>query len=100
MKDATAADAGSTTSAWRHLVIKMFGLKSRIQEGDDPRNLGDTHTKVTAEQAGELEHRVKMVNGNVSAFLKLAGATLFSEIPASKYDELDAKLKIKEGGGK
>jgi hypothetical protein len=93
MKDATAADTGATTSAWRHLVMKMFGLKSRIQEGDDPRNLGETNKKVTPEQAGELEHQVKMLNRNVAAFLKLAGAATFGEIPAANFPMLERMLK-------
>ena len=93
MKDATAADTGATTSAWRHLVIKMFGLKSRIQESDDPRNLGETNKKVTPEQAGELEHQVKMLNRNVVAFLKLAGAATFGEIPAANFPMLERMLK-------
>ena len=93
MKDATAADTGATTSAWRHLVIKMFGIKSRIQEENDPRNLGDTNKKVTPEQAADLEHRVKMLNRNVPAFLKLAGAATFAEIPAVNYAVIDRMLK-------
>jgi len=40
MKDATAADAGAGTTAWRHLMVKMFGLKSRISEDADARNEG------------------------------------------------------------
>jgi hypothetical protein len=92
MKDATAADTGATTSAWRHLVMKMFGIKSRIQEDADPRNLGDISKKVTAEQADELERRVKMLNRNVPAFLKLAGAAAFAEIPAVNFDVVDRML--------
>jgi hypothetical protein len=97
MKDATAADAGSTTTAWRHLVIKMFGLKSRISESDDARNLGDTATKVTKAQSDELEHRLKMINGKVPDFLTLAGAKSFSDIPAAVYPILDRFLTKREG---
>ena len=100
MKDATAADTGATTSAWRHLVIKMFGLKSRIQESDDPRNLGDTSRKITPAQADELERRVKLLNSNVAAFLKLAGAATFAEIPAANLDVMDRLLRTKEQRGK
>ena len=100
MKDATAADTGATTSAWRHLVIKMFGIKSRIVEGDDPRNLGDTNTKITKALAEELERRVQMTSGNVAAFLKLAGAKTFAEIPAVNYDVMDRMLASKEKGGR
>ena len=100
MKDATAADTGATTSAWRHLVIKMFGLKSRIQEDADPRNLGEINKKITSEQADELERRVKETNSNVPAFLKLAGAAKFAEIPAGNYQMLDRMLKTKEQTGR
>jgi hypothetical protein len=97
MKDATAADTGATTSAWRHLVIKMFGIKSRICESDDARNLGDLSKKVTPEVAFELERRVNETNGNVTAFLKFAGAEKFADIPEANYDILDRFLKAKEG---
>ena len=99
MKDATAADTGATTSAWRHLVIKMFGLKSRIREEDDARNMGDGG-KITTEQADELERRVKETNSNLPAFLKLAKAGTFAEIPAIQYDILDALLRTKESRGR
>lgn len=95
MKDATAADAGATTTAWRHLMIKMFGLKSRLRpEGNDARLQGES---VSEEQALELERRVKETNSDVASFLRYAGGVKkFSEIPASRYDELDALLSRKE----
>lgn len=93
MKDATAADTGATTSAWRHLAIKLFGLKSRMREGDDPRNLGEAITK---EQAFELENRIALVNGDKAKFLKLAGSQTFAGIPSAKYDILDQLLREKE----
>lgn len=99
MKDATAADTGATTSAWRHLVIKMFSLKSRIREDEDARNLGDG-SKVTKEQAEELERRVQITNSNVPAFLKLAKADTFANIPSIQYDALDALLRTKEARGR
>ena len=100
MKDATAADTGATTSAWRHLVIKMFGIKSRIREEDDARNLGELNVKITPEQAEQLEHRVAMTNSDRAAFLKFAGADSYKNIPANKYDDLDAMLKRKERTGR
>jgi len=100
MKDATAADTGATTSAWRHLVIKMFGIKSRIREEDDARNLGEQNVKITAEQANELEHRVALTNSDKAAFLQFAGATSFKDITAAKFGSLDAILKRKEKAGK
>lgn len=97
MKDATAADTGATTSAWRHLMIKMLGIKSRIRDDQDPRNLGD---KITAEQCEELQRRVAESNSNPEAFLKLAGSPTFSEIHSMKYDLLDQFLRLKEKKGK
>ena len=93
MKDATAADTGATTSAWRHLVIKMFGLKSRIQEGDDARNLGG---KITPDQAFELERRCAEQHMDPKAFLRLAHADKFSEVCEAKYEVLDEVLKARE----
>ena len=98
MKDATAADTGATTSAWRHLVIKLFGLKSRICAENDARNIGDPNEFVSKAQADELERRVAETNSDRARFLKTAGATKFSEIPASKYAMLDAALRQKEKG--
>lgn len=97
MKDASAADAGSTTTAWRHLMIKLFGLKCRIAAGDDPRNEGG---KVTPDQAFELERRVAETNSNKDAFLKLAGAKSFGDIHELKYDMLDQFLRLREKKGK
>lgn len=100
MKDATACDTGATTSAWRHLVIKMFGLKSRICETDDARNLGELNVKVTADQAFELERRVQETNSNVTAFLAFAHSKTFAEIPSNRYEALDQMLRKKESQGK
>lgn len=97
MLDPAKADAGAATLAWRHLVIKMFGLKSHIVDSDDARVEGE---KITAEQAEELEHRAKMVNANIPAFLKFAGAPTFAEIRSVKYQILDEMLRRKEQGGK
>src|ERR1700685_3120670 len=96
MKDATAADTGATTSAWRHLCIKLFGLKSRIREDADEGNEGDPNAFVTPAQAEELEHRARMVNANIPAFLACAKAESFAKIPARKYEELDWLLKRKK----
>lgn len=99
MKDATAADAGSTTSAWRHLVIKMFGLKSRISETDDARNIGDTKTKITPAQASDLEHRAKMCN-IAPAILNYVGSDSFANIPVIMHGVADRMLTAAERRGK
>ena len=96
MKDATAADTGATTSAWRHLVIKMFGIKSRIQETNDPRNEGST---ITAQQADDLKHRAEMLNC-VPVILEMAGAKTFREILSGRYPVLVNAIEIKERKGR
>lgn len=84
MKDATAADTGATTSAWRHLVIKMFGMKSRIQEIGDARNLGE---HITDEQVEILSRMLKEKNRDEKKFLEYAQAKSFKEIMSSRYDD-------------
>jgi len=37
---------------------------------------------------------------DMAAFWKFAGATKFAEIPARKYDEIDASLARKERAGR
>lgn len=93
MKDATSADAGATTTAWRHLIMKMFGLKSRLRPENDPRLEG---SPISAELSFELERRVKETNSDVAKFLRLAGVESFDKIPAAKYDVLDQLLRQKE----
>jgi hypothetical protein len=88
-KDASQADAGSTTTAWRHLVIKMFGLKSRISDEADPRVLGEN---ITPQQAEELQHRAKMVNAKEFWLLKMGGVT-----PAANPPTLDDYKQLKSG---
>lgn len=99
MKDATAADTGATTSAWRHLVIKMFGLKSRISESDDARNLGDLATKVKPELAADLEHRAQLCN-IAQSILKYVGAATFQDIPVIMVPVAERMLQAKERAGK
>ena len=88
--------AGATTAAERHCLIKLFGLRTRINPDGDARNLGEPITK---EQAFELERRVGETNSDCAKFLKLAGASKFTEIMSSRYAELDSLLRRKERGG-
>lgn len=105
MKDATSVDAGAATTAWRHLVIKLFGLKSRIRQEDDPRNLGE---RITEDQAKQLKIRVMDTESNEVAFLKLAGVAVtgpvtlehYKSILSGKYDMLDSMLAKKESRGR
>lgn len=93
MKDATSADAGSTTSAWRHLMIKWFGLKSRIRAEDDARIEGET---ISAEQAANLRARAQKLGVNDKALLKLAGAESYETISDAKAALVDDFLHNKE----
>ncbi len=72
MKDATAVDTSATTSAWRHLVIKLFGLKSRIREEGDARNVGE---HIPAEKAAELRRRCAACGMREASFLRYAHAS-------------------------
>ncbi len=105
MKDMTACDTGAATAAWRHLMIKMFGLKSRIREGDDAKNIGEA---ITQAQATDLQRRLSETGSDAMAFLQFAGVKLpptasadeitkaFDRIPSSKLGTLDAALRRKE----
>jgi hypothetical protein len=93
MKDATAADVGSTTTAWRHLMIKMFGLKSRIRTDYDPRVEGGF---ITEEQADDIERRCALVHVNRELFMQFAGAKTYREIRADRYDEIIRMIVKKE----
>ncbi len=105
MKDMTACDTGAATAAWRHLMIKMFGLKSRIRESDDAKNVGEN---ITPAQAKDLQRRLSETAADVIAFLDFAGIKLpptasaddiakaFDRIPSSKLGQLDAALRRKE----
>ena len=92
-------DAAASSVAERHCLIKMFQLRTRLKEADDPRNLGDM---VSQEQADELERRAKETNSNIPAFLKFAGSKTerFADIPANRYAECDRMLSVKEKGGR
>lgn len=93
MKDDTAVDAGSTTSAWRHLVIKMFGLKSRIKEEDDARIIG---SPISAELAGQIQRRLQATRGDEAKFLAWVGAKTFEEIGEAKLPEIETMLARRE----
>lgn len=92
MKDATQADAGSTTSAWRNLVIKLFGIKSRIGDNKDARNEGE---RISADKAQWLKERVKETGFNEATFFKLAGCETYEAITDGKYSVLSVALEMK-----
>lgn len=93
------ADGSAHSYAKRGSLCDAFNI---VVHGidNDARMEGNVNTPVSSYQADELERRVKETNSNVGAFLKLAGAAKFADIPASKYDMLDGLLRKKENAGR
>lgn len=92
MKDATAVDTGSTTSAWRHLVIKLFGLKSRISDKADARNEGDL---ISADEVRYLDEQLTETAFPRAAFFRMAGVAKLEEIRAGSYPVLARAIEEK-----
>ena len=101
--DETQSDAMAMTTAKRNALIQALNIVIRqdiLNNEHDAGIEGDPTAKVTSEQAFELERRVKETNSNLPAFLKLAKASTFADIPAIQYDILDALLRTKEARGR
>lgn len=99
----TQSDCKAATTAKRNGLCNALNIVIRqdcLTNEDDAGIDGDPNDLVTPEQADELEHRLKMVNGSVRDFLAYAKAKTFAEIPANKYAELDALLMRKEKAGR
>ncbi len=97
----TQSDVKAATTAKRKALQDALNIVIRqdcLNEENDATLEGDPNAFVTREQADELERRAKETNSNIPAFLKCAGATKFSDIPANRYDELDRMLTRKEQG--
>lgn len=92
MKDAAMCDTGAATTAWRHLIMKIYGLKSRISEHQDARIEGEP---ITREQAQTLREMVKDTGSDEGKFLAFAGAKTYETIASLRYSELFAKLNTK-----
>ncbi len=93
MKDATAVDSGSTTSAWRHLVIKLFGLKSRIREEGDARNQG---TFIDRDKVEYIKDLIAETKSDTAKLLAIAGAKSIEEITTGSYDVIRRVLEAKK----
>lgn len=93
MKDAASCDAGGATTAWRHLIIKMFGLKSRISENQDARIEGE---KISADKVAWLKEQVRETGGKEAAFLEMAGVTRYEDIATGSYPVLVRALSMKK----
>lgn len=88
------ADGAAATYAKR---FALTGALNIVVSGldNDARLEG---SPITAEQAEELEHRVKMINSDPSKWLKWAGAKTFATIPSAIYEKFDEALRKKETG--
>lgn len=95
----TQIDCKAATTAKRNALCNALNIVIRqdcLSDEDDAGIEGDPNAFVTPDQAGELEHRLKMVNGSVKDFLAYAKSETFAKIPANKYAELDQLLARKE----
>ena len=92
------ADGAASSYAKMRALCMALNIVIEPALNDDASALGNVTDKVTKAQADELEHRAAMTNSNRVAFLQLAGADSFAEIPASSYPILDRMLTRKEKG--
>lgn len=83
----------ASTTAKRGALCDALNLVVEKYQHDDARLEGDNSTKVTPDQAFELERRVKELNRNALQFLQLADAKSFAEILARRYDYLNEYLQ-------
>lgn len=92
MKDGAMCDAGGATTAWRHLMMKMFGLKSRIVAEADAAVEGE---RISADKVQYLVEQVRETGSDAKKFLALAGVERFEDIRAGSYDVLVRALAAK-----
>ena len=95
MKDATAADSGASTTAWRQLMMKLFGLKSHLSNRPDAQIVGE---RITEDQALWLRDAIKQTHSDEVAFLAWMGAKTYEEIGASDYERGYKSLNKKLAG--
>jgi hypothetical protein len=99
----TQADCMAATTAKRNALCNALNIVIRqdcLNNEDDAGIEGDVDTKITDDQAFELERRCHETESNIEAFLRFAKAKTFKDIMASRYDELDALLARKEENGR
>lgn len=97
--------AAASTTAERHCLIKLFGLRTRINPAGDARNEG---TAITEDQAKELHRRVTETNSDHKAFLKFCGVPVqgdptfedYKRVMSSRYPAADEMLRRKEQRGR
>lgn len=97
MKDAAMCDTGGATTAWRHLIQKWFGLKSRITENQDPHTEG---AFIGADKRQYLKEQIDELGGeSVNAwFWETAGVGVgqYERISEGSYPILSKLLEKKK----
>ena len=87
------ADGAANSYAQRGALCDALDIVIQGRD-NDARDLG---APVTFAQSESLRQRVYETKSDERAFLKFAGAQTFETIPSTRYAELDAFLKRKEG---
>jgi hypothetical protein len=95
MKDAAMCDTGAATTAWRHLVSKLFGLKSRIAENQGRFDATIEGERINADRVQFLHEQVKETGSDEQKFLRLAGVERYEDITNGSYDVLVRALSAK-----
>ncbi len=95
MKDGAMCDAGGATTAWRHLMIKMFGLKSRIAENQGKFDATIEGSAITPDRVQYLRELLDETKSDLAKFLSMAGVDSLEKITAGSYDVLVRALLMK-----
>lgn len=93
MKDAAMCDTGGATTAWRHLMMKWFGLKSRISDNQDAKLEGE---RITPDKVQYLREMVIETKSDEARFFAFAGVKSFDEITEGIYPLLVRSLTAKK----
>lgn len=94
----TQADGAAKTYAKRGALCDALNIVvEHDTDGDDARTLG---APISADEATELERRVKALGANEATFLKFAGATSYADIHESRLQDLLDMLERKEAAKK
>jgi len=95
MKDASSADSGAATTALRHLLMKLFGLKSHMVNA--PADAKIEGEFISDDKIAYLEEQIKETGFNREKFFQLAGCSTLDRVTEGKYDVLVNALAMKGG---
>lgn len=92
MKDAAMCDTGAATTAWRHLVMKLYGLKSRISDNQDAKLEGE---RIGQDKVQYIKELVAETKSDEPRFFAFAGVKTYEEITEGIYPLLVRSLTSK-----